>query len=63
MLGEDGYANFDRTRVRKLTADELPARTRTCSAPPDLARIDQPGAEPRSASDVPSTMSPDWSHS
>ncbi len=24
MLGEDGYANFDRTRVRKLTADELP---------------------------------------
>lgn len=25
MLGEDGYANFDRSEVRKLTADELPA--------------------------------------
>ena len=25
MVGEDGYANLDRTRVRKLTADELPA--------------------------------------
>ena len=25
MLGEDGYANFDRTEVRKLRADELPA--------------------------------------
>jgi SnoaL-like domain len=25
MIGEDGYANLDRTRVRKLTADELPA--------------------------------------
>ena len=25
MLGEDGYANFDRTGARKLSADELPA--------------------------------------
>ena len=25
MLGEDGYANFDPTRVRKLAAGELPA--------------------------------------
>jgi hypothetical protein len=25
MLGEDGYANFDRSKARKLSADELPA--------------------------------------
>jgi hypothetical protein len=25
MVGEDGYANFDRNRARKLAADELPA--------------------------------------
>jgi len=33
MLGEDGYANFDRTQVRKLAPEELPEAYTSLFAP------------------------------